>query len=75
MYLDYLTLLEFILGKIKEKGAKKIFFGCEMGVDLVNGDNESYRLIFSKELDKKNEIFFRFKNLNQSNFDFVIATL
>lgn len=87
--LDYLTLLEFILGKIKEKGAKKILdFGCGDGrlvkELLVNGDNESYGVDISKRAltfaklfsnDKKNEIFFHdLKSLNQSNFDFVIAT-
>ena len=87
--LDYLTLLEFILSKIKEKNANKILdFGCGDGrlvkELIVKGENKSYGVDISKKAltfaklfskDEKNKIFFHdLKSLNQSDFDFVIAT-
>ena len=87
--LDYLTILEFILIKIKQKNAKKILdFGCGDGrlvKELINKDkNETYGVDISKKAltfarlfckDENNKIFFEgVKNLNQSDFDFIVAT-
>ena len=87
--LDYLTLLEFILMKVKQKKAKKILdFGCGDGrlvKELINeNESEIYGVDISKKAltfarlfckDENNKIFFEdINNLNQSDFDFIVAT-
>ena len=87
--LDYLTLLEFILMKVRQKNAKKILdFGCGDGrlvKELIHEDeNETYGVDISKKAltlarlfckDENNKIFFEgINNLNQTDFDFIVAT-
>ena len=81
--LDYLTLLEFILMKVKQKNAKKILdFGCGDGrlvKELIHEDeNETYGVDISKKAltlarlfckDENNKKFFEDK-IQTANFFF-----